>query len=512
MKGIDLREINYSTASLLEEACKTAKDKTFIEFPSRQYSATYGESQSQVNRVSNLLAEKGINKGDHVAIMSENSPELLNTSYAVTNMGAIWVPLNSLLVGESLRFTIDASESTWVITSLRYQDEIRRAVEKIDRSIEIFSIEALDKEARGKSAEYESPADPNDICYLLYTSGTTGLPKGVLHTHNSVIRLGVRTEEALVTKSDDRVYMQLPFFHVWASLVMLGVMYFKATIVVDERFNVEEYWNNIEKNKITQDHWTGTMPLNLLKLPQSALDNKVKMTVFGTVGAMYDILKTRWPNIRFQSVYGQSEHGAFTIVPADQIYPGSDGIPKPPDELLIVDDDGNLLPVGETGEIVMRCKCGVRMLGYYNNTEATAQTLRNNDIYSGDLGYLDERGHVHFAGRKKNALRVRGEMVSVDHTEHLINQHPKTAESAVTAYRPPEKEASKEDEIVVHIVVKGGETLTPQEFHEWSEKNLAKFMRPKYVVFRDSLPKSATERIQHFALKDEGIKGANRLF
>jgi len=305
--------------------------------------------------------------------MSENSPGLLHTSYAVTNMGAVWVPLNSLLVGESLRFTIDVSDSKFVVTSSRYRDEIQQVVEKVNRSIRILSMDELDEEARRKPAEYKSLAKPNDICYLLYTSGTTGLPKGVLHTHNSVIRLGVRVEEALATTSDDRVYMQLPFFHVWASLVMLGVMYFKATIVIEEKFDAEKYWMNVNEYRITQDHWTGTMPLNLLKLPQSPLDDKAKMTVFGTFGAMYDVLKLRWPNIRFQSVYGQSEHGAFTIVPVDQIYSGSDGIPKSPDELLIVDENGKPVPVGQTGEIVMRCRCGVRMQGYYKNPEATAK-------------------------------------------------------------------------------------------------------------------------------------------
>ena len=129
-------------------------------------------------------------------------------------------------------------------------------------------------------------------------------------------------------------------------------------------------------------------------------------------------------------------------------------------------------------------------------------------IHSGDQCVAAGRQ----AGRKKDALRVRGEMVSVDHTEHLINQHPNVAESAITPYRPPEKEASKEDEIVAHIVPKKGETLTPEGFMKWSEENLARFMRPRYVVFRDSLPKTATERIQHFVLKDEGIKGATKLF
>ena len=152
------------------------------------------------------------------------------------------------------------------------------------------------------------------------------------------------------------------------------------------------------------------------------------------------------------------------------------------------------------------------MQSYYKNPEATAKMLRGDYIFTGDLGFLDAHGHLHFAGRKKDALRVRGEMVSVDHTEHLINQHPKIAESAITPYRPPEKESMKEDEIVAHIVLKKGQMMTPEDFKEWSDQNLAKFMRPRYIIFRDSLPKTATERIQHFKLTEEGLKETTKLF
>jgi len=171
-----------------------------------------------------------------------------------------------------------------------------------------------------------------------------------------------------------------------------------------------------------------------------------------------------------------------------------------------------LFAVVQVGEIVVRCKCGMRFKEYYKNPEATAEAIRGNDLYTGDLGFLDDRGHLHFSGRKKDALRVRGEMVSVEHIEHLINAHPLVAESAIVGYRPPEKERLKEDEVVAHIVLKDEFKLSALDFHEWCEKNLARFMRPKYVVFRDSLHKTATNRIQRFKVRDEGIKGATKLF
>jgi crotonobetaine/carnitine-CoA ligase len=192
--------------------------------------------------------------------------------------------------------------------------------------------------------------------------------------------------------------------------------------------------------------------------------------------------------------------------------PGSDGIPKYPDEILTVDDSGHPVPAGEVGEIVCRCGCGVVMKGYYKNPEATAQSLRDRDLYTGDLGRLDADGHLAFVGRKKDALRVRGEMVSVEHIEHLINRNPAVAESAIVGYRPPEKEALKEDEIVAHLVLQPGASLTPQAFQSWAQENLARFMMPRYLVFREALPKTATERAQRFKLRDEGIGKAIRLF
>ncbi len=152
------------------------------------------------------------------------------------------------------------------------------------------------------------------------------------------------------------------------------------------------------------------------------------------------------------------------------------------------------------------------MKGYYKNEEATAKTIRGDDLYTGDLGQLDERGHLHFVGRKKDAFRVRGEMVSAEHVEHLITGHPKVAECAIVGYRPPEKEALKEDEIIAHLVLKPGEALSAEEFASWSEANLPRFMRPRYVRLRESLPKTATERIQRFKIREEGLDCCTRLF
>jgi carnitine-CoA ligase len=512
-KQTDITQVNMTTRDLMREASRTNRDKTYLTYVPRNSDETFGAFEEKVNRISNLLCNRyGIATGDKVCTMSGNIPELLHTIMAITNIGAIWVPINSMLVGESMKYIIEASDAAFVIVSDQFRQPVTTVSQTIDRPIQVLAVETLSEAATDQSAEFDCPVGPDDPSMIMFTSGTTGFPKGVLHTHNTYIRTAVRGLEALETDESHRIHVFLPFFHGWAYLLMLGTLYYKCTMIMEDRFHLDQYWETIERYQITQDHWTGTVPLNLMKLPETDLEKKARFKVLGTFGAMYDSMKQRWPNLSFQSLYGQTEHPFMTEVPPDQIFAGSDGIPKPPDQILILDNDGNPVPRGETGEIVCRCRCGVKMKAYYKNSEATASAIRGDDLYTGDLGYLDDRGHLHFVGRKKDALRVRGEMVSVEHIEHLINAHPDIAESAIVGYNPPEKVAIKEDEIVAHLVLQKGKTLTPEAFHQWSEQNLARFMRPRYIVFRESLPKTATERVQRYKVRDEGITDATKLF
>lgn len=511
--GIDVTKINLTTRDLMREACRTSRDKTFIVYVPTQAEITFGEFEANVNRISNLFASKyGIKQGDKVCTMSGNAPELLYVIMAITNLGAVWVPINSMLIGESLRYIIEASDAAYVCGSEPFRDDILGILEKAAQPVRLLMIEDMAAEAKEQSTHFDCPAGPNDLSMIMFTSGTTGFPKGVMHTHNTYIRTAVRGLEALETGETHRIHVFLPFFHGWAYLLLLGTLYHKCTMILEDRFHADKYWETVDKYRITQDHWTGTVPLNLMKLPETELEKKAGFGIIGTFGALYASMKERWPNLRFQSLYGQTEHPFITEVPPDQVFPGSDGIPKYPDEIMILDNEGNLVAQGEIGEIVCKCFCGVLMKGYYKNPEATAKTLKDGAIFTGDLGFLDEKGHLHFAGRKKDALRVRGEMVSVEHIEHLVNKHEKIAECAIVGYRPPDKVALKEDEIVVHLILRQGESLSPGNFMAWAEQNLAKFMRPRYLKFRKAFPKTATERVQKYKLREEGIDGATKLY
>ncbi|MDD4996750.1 MAG: class I adenylate-forming enzyme family protein, partial [Syntrophales bacterium] len=384
MKDIDITKINMTTGELLKTACATDREKLFIYFIPGESGETFGEFEEKVNRLSNYMERiLKIRKGDKVCTMAENSPELLHTIISLNCVGAVWVPLNNQLIGESLKYIIEDSDAGHVFASAIFEERIRDLHDQM-RPVEIHSIGEVSDKSAAMPKTYDSQSDPDEINVIIYTSGTTGFPKGVMHTHLSNIRVGARSLGILETTKDERIHVYLPFFHAWAYAILMGALYYRASLYIDKAFNAGTYWADIDKYSITQDHWTGTVPVGLMKLPSSAEDKQRSLKIFGTFGALYEQMIQRWPRLRFQSLYGQTEHPAATAVPPDQIFQGSDGLPKSPDEILIVDDNGNILSPGPVGEIVIRCRCGAGFQGYYKNSAATAATLKGRDIYTGD--------------------------------------------------------------------------------------------------------------------------------
>lgn len=192
-KGIDITEINYTTRDLMRRASEDSRDKPFLEYIPRNTTETFGEFEANVNRISNLLKEKcGVQKGHKVCTMAENIPELLHTIMAITSIGAVWVPINVMLMGESLRYIIDASDAAFVCVSEKYKESVAEVVGRIDNPVELLPLSELGRMAQEMSAESECPVGPDDTSMIIFTSGTTGFPKGVMHTHNTYIRTAVR--------------------------------------------------------------------------------------------------------------------------------------------------------------------------------------------------------------------------------------------------------------------------------------------------------------------------------
>ncbi|MBI5905595.1 MAG: acyl--CoA ligase, partial [Deltaproteobacteria bacterium] len=260
MNGTDITKVNMTTRQLMREATRAAKDRPYLHYVPRGAGDTFGDFEAKVNRISNLLVRRyGVKQGDKVCTMAENIPELLYTIMAITNIGAVWVPINSMLIGESLRYIIDASDASYVCVSAKYHEAMSQSLVNTTHHVTTLPLEKFPDMAREEIPEFGSPARPDDLSMIIFTSGTTGFPKGVMHTHNTYIRTAVRGLEALATDERHRIHVYLPFFHGWAYLIMLGALYYKCLMVMEDRFHAETYWETIEKYGITQDHWTGTV-------------------------------------------------------------------------------------------------------------------------------------------------------------------------------------------------------------------------------------------------------------
>jgi len=505
-----IEKYNLTLGSVLEWRANISGSKPYVIFKDEQI--TYKECNDNVNKMANVLLDLGIKKGDHVGFMLPNSLEMFYALYAPAKIGAVFTPINIYLRGESLKYILKASDIKLLITTPDiYEDKISPIKEDIPKDLRILlssELKDLMNKARTNINMEEFGVKHNDVAYLIFTSGTTGLPKGVMHSHANIILMARAEAEAMRTIAEDIFYTCLPLFHLWAGgIISTHVALYGITLVLDERFSASKFWSMLAKYKVTQVALTGTMLPILLKLPITKEEEEAKkylmVTFQAPIGRLFDDVYRRWPDAKHIEIYGLTEHPCMTFNIYENPVKGSAGKPWGY-EVKIVDEEGKECPPGKPGEIV--CRGVWTMLGYYKNPEATQQALRDGFLHTGDFGRMDENGYLYFVDRGKDGIRIRkaGEMVSSLQVEQVINAHPKVAESAV--FGVPSDIG--DDEVCAHVVVKKGETLTPEELIEWCSKHLPYFAVPRYIVFRDSLPKTATERVEKYKLRMEGLAHA----
>ena len=347
-----------------------------------------------------------------------------------------------------------------------------------------------------------------DVDAIIYTSGTTGPPKGVMRTHGYSYHAATFDTQTRGTSSDDILYTCLPLFHQNAQLATtLPCLMAGASMALAERFSASHFWDDIRKYKATQFNLIGAMLNYIYKQPpkENDADQPARLAVGGPISKnIYNEFRQRF-NIKFLEGYGLTESGLLTVNLYDESNPklGSFGKPSPAFDVRIVDDDDNEVPPLTVGEIVSRPKLpNVMMSGYYKMPEKTLEVFRNLWFHTGDYGKMDPDGYCYFVDRKKDYLRVGGENISSMQVEATINSHPKIAESAALGIK---LEEGAEDNMVLYVVLKPGEKLTPEELMDWCQERLPRFAVPRFVEFLNELPKTPTERVEKYKLKERGI-------
>jgi crotonobetaine/carnitine-CoA ligase len=481
---------------------------------------TYGDMDARSDRVAAGLAEIGVRQGDRVAIISSNRMEMLELFFAVAKMGAVQVPLNAFLKGEFLAYQLEDSQAQTLVVDgpgaqaitalLPDLPDLRRLVVMDPAGEEASGLDVVPYEAirQSEASPIGPEVRPESLMSILYTSGTTGMPKGCMLPHGWYINGATVSSEMVEYTPDDVPFTALPLFHAWAQGTTIGVMVHHLRGVVDPVFSISNLLERFIETGATVFMGVGMMGLAMLGAPPSDRDRQHHLRValmFPFTPEQQEQFEARFGVQVLTQLYGQTETGAIAYSRVSEPRNrASLGRPAPYFEVKLFDDDDHEVPVGEVGEIVVRPKVpNAIYLGYWRNPEATNATWRNLWHHTGDFGRADAEGFITFVDRKKDALRRRGENVSSIEVERAIVKHPKITEAAVHAI-PSEM---SEDDIKACVVLEPGQSVEPDELFAFLKENLPYFAVPRYVEVLSELPKNATLRVMKHLLRERGVTG-----
>lgn len=499
--------------AVLMRALATAPDKIALEEPGR--SLTYREAVDEALRLAGGLRRLGIGRQEPVLLMLDNNIDYVLSWLALGLTGRIEVPVNTAYVGTILAHVINNSGARIMVVDARFLPAIAQIADKLEHletlvvcgppaASPLAGLRHVGFGDLRSEPEEIAAIQPWDIIGIMYTSGTTGLSKGVRVTHAhaygycSPAILGGCTE-------DDRSLVVLPLFHVggqWAGVY--NALIAGATAVILPRFSAQNFWNDVRAYKCTYTLILGAMVEFLLAQPPRTddADHMLKRIMLIPISNGLENFRQRFGIETASSGYGSTEASTVLVAPPGMAQPGKIGWCRPDMEVLLVDENDIEVPRGASGELVIRAKePWVMMAGYHGMPEATEAAWRNLWFHTGDIMRQDEKGMFAFVDRRKDVIRRRGENVSTFEVEQEIIVHPSVKECAVVAV-PSE---ATEDDILACVVLADGHRLEATDLHEHLKPRLPYFMVPRYIRFMDNLPKTPTEKIRKEALREAGI-------
>jgi long-chain acyl-CoA synthetase len=509
--------------SRVHETATTQPEKIAYHFMGQDTS--YAEFDMSVSKFASALQDLGIKKGDHIAFLLGNTPHFLISLYATMRIGATAIPVNPIYTPDEISYIIQNSDAKAVIALDQLLPLVEQAAGVFPTVAHYIicetdpstteKIAALPASVKNKVRSFTQligagttnghpvDVDENETAIILYTSGTTGRPKGAMLTHKNIYSNARDVADYLGFSEEDRVVATLPVFHVFALTVVVNAPLLKgATILLVPRFSPGDVFKITREKEATVFAGVPTMYNFLYQFPEGRKEDfeSIRLSISGGSSLPVALLHNFEEkfNVRISEGYGLSESSPVTCFnPTDrERIPGSIGTTITNVENKVVDELGHDVPDGEVGELIVR---GPNVMkGYYKMPEETAAALRDGWLYTGDLARRDEDGYFYIVDRKKDLVIVGGYNVYPREVEEVLFEHRDVVEAAVIGVPDPDFGEA----VHAFVVLKDGVKEDVGSLESYCSKRLAKYKVPKHIEFLDELPKNTTGKILRRNLKD----------
>lgn len=512
---------NETLASLWDELAVECGSKEFLVFQDREgleKTYSYQEFNDAINRAANMFLRQGVRYGERVAVQMHTCPEFMMCLFGLSKIGAVMVPMNEQYLQEECEYALDLCEVTRAVVEPCFVDLYERIFDggRLSNGILVArTAEAV--EARGhllfsELVRMESPVlverrflTPDDPCEIIFTSGTTSYPKGVVLTHGNMVFSGYYGNWETSMTSQDRMFTTMPACHSNFQLAALTpVLTARATLVVVEKYSASRFWRQIREYGATLAQCVAMMLRTLMLQPEDSEERNHfirDMLYFLPVSTCEKEAFEERFDVRLMNTYGSTESVGWVLTDPPngaRRWPsvGRVGLGY---QAKIVDDEGRELPAGSIGEICVKGVPGRSlMLGYVNDEKATADAMSEDGwLRMGDRGYYDESGWFYFVDRKANMIKRAGENISTTEIEGILTEHPDIEEAAVIGV----PDAIRDEAVKAFVLLRDGATITTADVVAYCQRNMAAFKVPSFVEIVEDFPRTCSMKIEKKLLK-----------
>lgn len=504
-----------SIAEMVTVRAQEIPERTHVRFYDQ--TITYAQTNERANRVANFLKAKGVKKGDVVSLLVGNSPEVYYTMFGIQKIGAIAGSINFMLKGPEIAYLLEDSKPGMVFVSSEFMAEFVRGVELSKHKPQIIEVKTDTDHGMDVNQEYlsdileEYPSDEalvpqaaSDPFLLLYSSGTTGKPKGILIKNEGQLSICRSMASIGLFDEGDVMLILLPMFHtnpicVWT----YPIIYCAQTVCIRKAFSPPDFWPSITENGVSILMGVPAMynyvyySIDSSTIDKSAI--RLKFAFSGAAPLSVELIKgfEEKFNVEIIEGYGLTECTGVSTVnpPQGKRKPGSIGVALPEQEIKIMDDDNNELPIGQKGEICI--KGAAVMKEYLNNASATGETVCDGWLHTGDMAYMDEEGFIYIVDRKKDMINRGGENIYPREVEIALEAHPSIKDVAVIGV----PDAALGEKVKAFITPSEPGVLTEEGVKDYLKDKLARYKIPEQIEFVSELPRNPTGKVLKKELK-----------